>query len=90
MQDQIHNIQMCVFLALKRMMRVERYRDTALSWLGSIINRNEPRTSVTPQIFPVAPDDIQTTCSDGGLFVFFFAQTPKQPIERIFFPRECV
>ena len=66
MQDQLHIIQQLVFSVLKRMMKSNR--ETALAWLATLISMNEMRTSVSPQIQPVASNSIQATCSDGTCF----------------------
>ena len=63
MQEQLHIIQQLVFSVLKRMMKSNR--ETALAWLATLINMNEMRTSVTPQIQPVASHSIQAACSDS-------------------------
>ena len=63
MQDQLHIIQQLVFGVLKRMMKSNR--ETALAWLATLISMNEMRTSVSPQIQPVASNSIQASCSDG-------------------------
>ena len=72
-QEGLRHVQAMLFQTWKRLMKA--HREPALAWLATLVNMNEVRTTVTPQIQAPDPKEMQANSSDGNISLLCYCST---------------